>query len=89
MKNKRIDRQILLETLIKHETLTIIDLAKEENLGLVPDPNHLDLLLQELRDSGHVEDLPGVLPVTYTITVKGIDEGLRLRNLPGSDKNEL
>jgi hypothetical protein len=79
MTHNKIDRKIVLETLIKHETLTIDDLEKKENIGIVPDAAHLRLLLEELRDSGHLENLPGVIPLTYTITKKGIDEGVRLK----------
>ena len=77
--DKPIDRKIVLETLIKHETLTIDDLGKKENTGVVADKNHLQLLLTELLNSGHLENLPGVQPATYTITQKGIEEGVRLR----------
>ena len=73
-----INRRIVLATLIKHETLTEQDVAKEENLGLVPNKVQLGFLLSELALSGHILVLPGVVPVTYTITQKGIDEGRRL-----------
>jgi hypothetical protein len=79
MHNGQVDRKIVLDTLIKHETLTIDDLNKPENLGVCPDPVHLQLLLEELAGSGYLENLPCVLPVTYTITKKGIDEGVRLK----------
>jgi hypothetical protein len=81
MDNTKIDREIVLDTLIKHETLTIDDLGKAENIGVAPDPVHLRLLLEELSGSGHLENLPGVLPLTYTITKKGIDEGVRLKTI--------
>jgi predicted transcriptional regulator len=73
-----VNRAIVLHTLIKHETLTIGDIAKEENLGLVPNHEHLGFLLEELIESGHIGMLDGVLPNTYTITAKGIKEGARL-----------
>lgn len=73
-----INRIIVLNTLIQHETLTIDDLAREENLGMVPNKDHLDFLLRELTDSGHITILNGVVPCTYTITEKGIHEGARL-----------
>jgi hypothetical protein len=73
-----VNRKILLDTLIKHETLTENDIAKEENLGLVPNKEQLGFLLSELSLSGHIHALSGVVPVTYTITQKGIDEGKRL-----------
>lgn len=81
MTHNTLDRKIVLETLIKHETLTIDDLGKKENIGVVADKNHLQLLLTELLNSGHLEDLPGVKPLTYTITQKGIEEGVRLRSV--------
>jgi hypothetical protein len=80
-KDNKIDRKIVLETLIRHETLTLPDLAKKENIGVVPDIAHLKYLLDELHDSGHLHNLPGVNPLTYTITKKGIEEGVRLRNI--------
>jgi hypothetical protein len=74
-----INRKIVLDTLIQHETLTIDDLGKKEIIGVVADKNHLQLLLTELSNGGYLEDLPGVQPLTYTITKKGIEEGVRLR----------
>lgn len=74
-----INRTIVLTTLIRHETLTIDDLAKEENLGMVPNEQHLNFLLTELEQSGHITLLEGTSPITYTITVKGIEEGKRLQ----------
>jgi len=76
-----INRTMVLNSLIKHETLTITDIAKEENLGIVPDKNHLNYLINELVESGHVHALDGVIPTTYTITTKGINEGMRLQRL--------
>jgi hypothetical protein len=73
-----VNRKILLDTLIKHETLTVDDIAKEENLGLVHNKDQLGFLLSELSLSGHIYALSGVVAVTYTITQKGIDEGKRL-----------
>jgi hypothetical protein len=74
-----INRTLVLNTLIQHETLTIDDLAREENLGLVPNQDHLDFLLNELTESGYLKVLNGVVPCTYTITDKGIKEGARLK----------
>ncbi len=73
-----INRTIVLNSLIKHETLTIADVGKEENLGMVANTEHLNFLLGELVESGHIHTLNGVKPVTYTITEKGIKEGDRL-----------
>jgi hypothetical protein len=79
MKNIKIDRGLVLDSMISHETLTVTDLAKQEALGTTPDITHLKYLLEELHDSGHLQQLPGVTPLTYTITKKGIEEGVRLR----------
>lgn len=75
-----INRKMVLDTLIKHETLTVDDFRKEENLGMVPNQDHLDYLLTELEQSGYITLLEGTNPVTYTITVKGIKEGNRLKD---------
>lgn len=73
-----LNRTIVLNTLIKHETLTIGDFSKEENLGMPHSDGHLQFLIEELVESGHIHMLDGVDPCTYTITVKGIREGKRL-----------
>lgn len=75
-----INRTIVLNSLVRHETLTIVDITKVENLGVVPDRVHLNYLLTELMESGHIQTLNGVTPVTYTITRKGIAEGKRLKD---------
>ncbi|WP_204282077.1 hypothetical protein [Pontibacter burrus] len=67
-----------MNALIKHETLTIDDFAKVGNLGASPGGNHLQLLVDELVQSGHIQTLDGVIPCTYTITDEGIKEGARL-----------
>lgn len=84
-----LNRTMILKTLIKHETLTLGDLAKMVNPGTVPEDNHLQLLLDELLQSGHLHMLKGVAPHTYTITNKGIREGERLvqeTQKPGSSQ---
>ena len=73
-----INRAMVLNSLIKHETLTIVDIRKSENLGVTPDNLHLNYLLNELAESGHIDTLNGVSPLTYTVTSKGIAEGARL-----------
>ena len=75
-----LNRKILINTLIKHETLTIDDLGKEENLGMVPDKGQFKFLVHELIKSGHFSILNGVVPCTYTITEKGIKEGTKLNS---------
>ena len=73
-----ITRKIVLDTLIKHETLTITDIAKEENLGIVPDEGELRFLLGELKKKGFIQVLHGAEPCTYSITDLGIEEGKRM-----------
>jgi hypothetical protein len=73
-----LNRIMVLNTLIKHETLIISDLVKMVNPGTIPKDNHLQFLLDELIESGHLHMLNGVTPCTYTITNKGIKEGKRL-----------
>jgi len=75
-----LNRTEVLNSLIKHETLTILNIRKPENLGMVLNNNHLNFLLNELMESGHIETLNGVTPLTYTITNKGIAEGERLND---------
>ena len=70
-----LNRNIVLNALIKHETLTIDDFAKEENLRASPGGNHLQYLVDELVQSGHIQVIDGTLPCTYTITDEGIREG--------------
>ena len=74
-----LNRTLVLNTLIKHETLTLADIAKEENLGLTPNEQHLRFLLAELDESGYIQKLDGAAESTYTITDKGIEEGERLK----------
>lgn len=76
-----LNRIIVLHTLIKHETLTFGDFAKEGYLGVTPSEHHLQFLLDELVESGHIGVLSGVTPFTYTITDKGIKEGTRLAQI--------
>jgi len=75
-----LNRELVLNTLIRHETLTIIDIRKEKNIGVIPDKIHLNYLLNELMESGHIQTLNGVVPATFTITSKGISEGKRIDN---------
>jgi len=80
---------MVLNTLIKHETLTIGDLEKMVNPGTTSKDNHLQLLVDELIQSGHISMLNGATPCTYTITNKGISEGARLaQDVQDSDKSE-
>lgn len=74
-----LNRLRVLNTLIAHETLTITDIGKLENLGMVPNKHHLQMLLDKLEKEDHIQQLSGVLPCTYTVTDKGIAEGIRLK----------
>ncbi|WP_170971191.1 hypothetical protein [Ilyomonas limi] len=47
---------------------------------MVPDTNHLQLLLDELNESGYIHFREGVVLQTYSITDKGINEGARIDN---------
>jgi len=73
-----LNRKIVLDTLIRHETLTLDDIAKEENLGIKPNEDHLQYLLEELEQESYIQQLEGTVLRTYTITDKGIKEGKRL-----------
>ena len=75
-----LNRAAVLKTMIKHETLLIQDIGKEENMGFVANKEHLQFLLDELTESGYLVILSGVTPPTYTITRKGIKEVERLKN---------
>lgn len=74
-----LNRTLVLNTLIKHETLTLTDIAKEKNLGMIPNEQHLRFLLTELNEGGYIQMLDGAAVSTYTITEKGIEEGKRLK----------
>lgn len=73
-----VNRKIVLDTLLKHETLTLDDITKSENLGLVPDKGQLQFILHQLRIKGFIVVLTGAVPATYTITTEGIQESERL-----------
>jgi predicted transcriptional regulator len=75
-----LNRSLVLNTLIKHETLTIDDIAKEENLGVVPNEEHLHSILDELTASEHIHILGSAKIRTYTITDKGIREVEKLKS---------
>lgn len=70
-----LNRILVLNTLIKHETLTLPDIGRQENLGLLPNADHLQFLLDELEQGLYIQKLDGAVPCTYTITDKGIAEG--------------
>ena len=64
--------------MIKHETITIVDIAKAENLGLIPEMGQLKYLLSDLVNEGFIIILQGATPRTYSVTLKGTEEGKRL-----------
>jgi hypothetical protein len=74
-----LNRKLLLNSIIKHETLTLTDIGKVQNLGLVPNKHHLQFLLDELEQDSYIQKLGGAVPFTYTVTEKGIAEGNRLK----------
>jgi len=74
-----LNRTLLLNTLIKHETLTLTDIGKQENLGLTPNKHHLQMLLDQLEQESCIQKLSGAMPCTYTVTDKGIAEGNNLK----------
>ena len=76
-----LNRTLVLNTLIKHETLTLQDLGKEENLGISANGHHLQLLVDELEEESYIQKIGGAVPSTYTITDKGLAEGKRLKEL--------
>lgn len=76
---KSLTRKLLLDTMIRHETLTLEDIGKYENLGMIPDMVQLRYLLKELVEEGYLTTLDGAFTPTYTITDSGIEEGKRLQ----------
>lgn len=75
-----LNRTLVLQTLIKHETLIRSDIAKEENLGMIPDNDQLQSILDELNESGFIHLMDGIQLPTYTITEKGIQEAKKWSN---------
>ena len=82
-----LNKDVILRSLIKHETLSIDDISKEANLGMAPNVHHLKSLLIDLKSNGHIDILNDVKPVTYTITQKGIEEGVRLESKATAGQN--
>ena len=76
-----INRTMVLDFFIKHKTLAITDIANEKNLGIVPKTALLNYLMSDLVERGEIRALDGVIPIAYTITTKGIQEGKRLQAL--------
>lgn len=75
-----VTRKTLLHAMAKHETLTIDDIGKEENIGFPVDHHQLKHVLRQLQIRGQVLILSGVSPTTYTITALGIEENSRLQH---------
>lgn len=80
------NRNVLLHAMVKHETLTINDIMKKENLGIEPDKSQVSNTIKELHKDGAIEQLNDVEPATFTITVKGITEYAGLGN---AEKEQL
>lgn len=72
-----VNRKLVLQSLIEHETLRMSDILKDPNLGEQPDEQHILYLLIELEEENYIKKLNGVDPIAYTITHKGIEEGRR------------
>lgn len=80
------DRNVLLHTMVKHETLTINDIMKKENLGIEPNAGKVKNSITQLQQDGAIEQLSDVEPATFTITVKGIEE---YASLTDAEKKQL
>lgn len=80
------NRNVLLHAMVKHETLTMHDIMKKENLGVEPNVSQLNNTIKELQQDGAIEQLSDVEPATFTITVKGITEYAGLQN---AEKEQL
>lgn len=70
-----LNRPLVLDMFIRHETLTLTDASKKENLGMVPEKAHLQVLLDDLEKNGYLQKLQGAAKMTYTITEDGIAAG--------------
>ena len=81
-----INRNVILHTMVLHETLTIHDIVKVENLGITLNMPQTQSILEDLQGDGHIDQLNDVIPATYTITVKGIEA---FASLSDADKKEL
>jgi len=73
----KVNPYIVLQVILAHDTLTINDLAQEENLRMEASHDELQPVLDQLQSDGLINTLDDVSPVTYTITDKGIAEGSR------------
>jgi DNA-binding PadR family transcriptional regulator len=73
----KVNPHIVLQVILAHDTLTINDLAKEENLRIEASHEELQPVLDQLQSDGLINTLDNVSPATYTITDKGIAEGAR------------
>lgn len=76
-----VTRLNVLRTLVKHETLTVYDIGRAENIGFLANNAQLRFILSQLTISGYLVILAGVIPATYTITTEGIAESKRLEAL--------
>ena len=74
-------RNLVLETMVRHETLTLVGLQEQEVMGFDPNKEQLHILLSELVETECLTLLNGVTPETYTITNKGIGEGKKLADV--------
>jgi hypothetical protein len=65
---------IVLNALVKHETLTFPDLTEEKNLGVKVTTEDVEQAVEHLHQQKFVVQLDGAEPRTYTITTLGIEE---------------
>jgi hypothetical protein len=75
------NRILLQHTLFKHHTLALTAMGKQEMPGLAPNKHHLQLLLDKLQQQSFLVKRSDALACSYTITCKGIAEGIRLKSL--------
>lgn len=75
-----LNRKIILDTLIKHETIMLSEFGNDQNMGFKPNMVHMQLLLDELEQESFIQKLSGAVSCTYSITNKGIEEGERLNS---------
>ena len=71
----QVNPNTVLKVILEHDTLTINDLIKEENLRMEASHEELQPVLDQLKSDGLINTLDNVTPATYTITDKGIVEG--------------
>jgi hypothetical protein len=64
---KILTRQMILNALIQHGTLSLQELADPDKLGMKPDIGQLSFLLSELKKAGDVAIFNPMTPYIYSI----------------------